>query len=69
MVRAGVLPTDYDFEGHRELVGMQAVDVPVTYADSSVLGRDYGFKPEIGIREGLRAFAEWYKEYCCNDKT
>ena len=63
LVRAGVLPADYDFEGHRELVGMQAGDVPVTYADSAALERDYGFKPKIGIREGLRAFAEWYAEY------
>ena len=59
----GVLPADYDFEAHRELVGMQPGDVPVTYADSSALERDYGFTPKIGIREGLRAFAEWYKEY------
>ena len=63
LVRAGVLPDDYDFEGHRELVGMQAGDVPVTYADSAALERDYGFRPEIGIREGLRHFAEWYAEY------
>lgn len=63
LVRAGVLPSDYDFEGHRELVGMQAGDVPITYADSEALERDYGFRPEIGIREGLRKFAEWYKEY------
>ena len=63
LVRAGVLPGDYDFEGHRELVGMQAGDVPLTYADSEALERDYGFKPEIGIREGLRKFAEWYKAY------
>lgn len=63
LVRAGVLPEDYDFEGHRELVGMQAGDVPVTYADSEALERDYGFTPKIGIREGLRAFAEWYAEY------
>ena len=63
VVRAGVLPADYDFEGHRELVGMQAGDVPVTYADSEALARDYGFTPKIGIREGLRAFAEWYAEY------
>jgi Nucleoside-diphosphate-sugar epimerases len=63
LVRAGVLPRDYDFEAHRELVGMQLGDVPVTYADSSALQRDFGFTPEIGIREGLRAFAEWYKEY------
>ncbi len=63
LVRTGVLPADYDFEGHRELVGMQAGDVPVTYADSEALARDYGFTPKIGIREGLRAFAEWYAEY------
>ena len=63
LVRAKVLPEDYDFEGHRELVGMQAGDVPVTYADSEALERDYGFTPKIGIREGLRAFAEWYAEY------
>jgi nucleoside-diphosphate-sugar epimerase len=63
LVRAGVLPEDYDFEGHRELVGMQQGDVPVTYADSEALERDYGFTPKITIREGLRAFAEWYKEF------
>lgn len=63
LVRAKVLPGDYDFEGHRELVGMQPGDVPVTYADSKALEDDYGFKPTIVIREGLRAFAEWYKEY------
>ncbi len=63
LVRAGVLPEDYDFEGHRELVGMQPGDVPVTYADAAALERDYGFTPKIGIREGLRKFAEWYKEY------
>ncbi len=63
LVRAGVLPADYDFEAHRELVGMQAGDVPVTYADSAALEQDYGFRPEIGIREGLRKFCEWYAEY------
>ena len=63
LVRAGVLPADYDFEAHRELVGMQAGDVPVTFADTRALERDFGFTPKIGIREGLRAFAEWYKEY------
>lgn len=63
LVRAGVLPGNYDFEAHRELVGMQPGDVPVTYADSEDLERDYGFTPQIGIREGLRAFAEWYNEY------
>ena len=65
LVRAGVLPEDYDFEGHRELVGMQPGDVPITYADSAALERDYGFTPRIGIREGLRSFAEWYKSYYC----
>ena len=63
LVRATVLPEDYDFEGHRELVGMQPGDVPVTYADSEALERDYGFRPTIGISDGLRKFAEWYKEY------
>ena len=63
LVRADVLPKYYDFEAHRELVGMQPGDVPVTYADSSALERDFGFTPKIGIREGLRKFAEWYKEY------
>lgn len=63
LVRAKVLPADYDFEGHRELVPMQPGDVPLTYADSEALERDYGFTPKIGIREGLRAFAKWYKIY------
>ena len=63
LVNAGVLPADYDFEGHRELVGMQPGDVPVTYADSKGLEDDYGFRPTIGIREGLRKFAQWYAEY------
>ena len=66
LVRAGVLPADYDFEGHRELVGMQPGDVPVTYADNAALERDYGFTPRIGIREGLRRFAEWYAAYSRN---
>ena len=65
LVRAGVLPKDYDFEGHRELVGMQAGDVPVTYADSEALERDYGFRPAVNIRTGLRKFAEWYRAYYC----
>lgn len=65
LVRANVLPEHYDFEGHRELVGMQPGDVPVTYADSRVLEEDYGFRPNIGIREGLRSFAEWYYSYYC----
>ena len=63
LVRAGVLPEDYDFEAHKELVPMQPGDVPVTYADAEALERDYGFTPTIGIREGLRKFAEWYKDY------
>ncbi len=63
LVRAGVLPENYDFEGHRELVGMQPGDVPITYADSRALDEDYGFKPSIDIRTGLRSFCEWYKEY------
>lgn len=63
LVKATVLPEDYDFAAHRELVGMQPGDVPVTYADSEALERDYGFTPKIGIKEGLRKFAEWYKEY------
>ena len=63
LVRAKILPEDYDFEGHRELVSMQPGDVPVTYADSTGLEKDYGFKPTIGIQEGLREFAEWYKDY------
>ena len=63
LVAAGVLPADYDFKGHRELIGMQPGDVPVTYADAEALARDYGFTPETGVREGLRAFTEWYAEY------
>ena len=63
LVRAKVLPEDYDFEDHRELVGMQPGDVPITYADSKGLEEDYGFRPEIDIRTGLRRFAEWYAEY------
>lgn len=63
LVRAGVLPEDYDFDAHKELVPMQPGDVPVTYADSEALERDYGFRPQIGIRDGLRKFAEWYKEF------
>ncbi len=63
LVRAKILPEDYDFEGHRELVGMQPGDVPVTYADSEALEKAYGFKPEIGIREGLRNFCSWYRSY------
>lgn len=63
LLRAGVLPEAYDFEAHKELVPMQPGDVPVTYADTSALERDFGFKPSTSLREGLRAFAQWYKEY------
>ena len=63
LVRAGVLPKDYDFEAHKKLVPMQPGDVPTTYADSTALERDFGFTPKITLREGLRKFAEWYKEY------
>lgn len=63
LVRAKVLPEDYDFEAHKELVAMQPGDVPVTYADSTALERDFGFTPKITLREGLRKFATWYKEY------
>lgn len=63
LIRAGVLPADFDFEGHKKLVPMQPGDVPVTYADSTALERDFGFTPKIGIREGLSKFAEWYKDY------
>ena len=63
LVRAGVLPQDYDFDAHKQLVPMQPGDVPVTYADASALERDFGFVPKVTLREGLRKFAEWYKEY------
>ena len=63
LVRAGVLPADFDFEAHKQLVPMQPGDVPTTYADASALERDFGFTPKITLREGLRKFAEWYKEY------
>lgn len=63
LVRAGVLPEDYDFEAHKELVPMQPGDVPVTYADTSALERDFGFKPDTDLRTGLRKFAEWYKDF------
>lgn len=63
LVRAGVLPADYDFDAHKELVPMQPGDVPVTYADTTALERDFGFKPHTPLREGLRKFAEWYKEF------
>lgn len=63
LVKAGVLPEDFDFEAHKELVPMQPGDVPTTYADATALERDFGFTPKITLREGLRKFAEWYKEY------
>ena len=63
LIRAGVLPEDYDFDAHKKLVPMQAGDVPVTFADTSALERDLGFKPNTSLREGLRKFAEWYKEF------
>lgn len=63
LVRAGVLPEDYDFEAHKKLVPMQPGDVPVTFADTSALERDFGFKPSTPLREGLRKFAQWYKEF------
>lgn len=65
LVRAGVMPEDYDFEAHKELVPMQPGDVPVTYADTSALERDFDFKPSTTLREGLRKFAEWYKDFYC----
>lgn len=67
LIRAGVLPEDYDFESHKELVPMQPGDVPVTYADTSALERDFGFKPSTSVREGLRKFAQWYKEFYMNE--
>ena len=63
LIRAKVLPEDYDFEAHKKLVPMQPGDVPVTFADTSALERDYGYKPSTSLRDGLRAFAEWYKEF------
>ena len=63
LVRAGVLPKDYDFEAHKQLVSMQPGDVPTTYADSTALERDFGFTPKISLRAGLRNFAQWYKSY------
>lgn len=63
LIRAGVLPQDYDFEAHKQLVPMQAGDVPVTFADTTPLEEDFGFRPHTSLREGLRKFAEWYKEF------
>lgn len=66
LIRAGVLPKDYDFEAHKKLVPMQPGDVPITYADTSALEKDFGFKPSTSLRDGLRKFAEWYKEFYMN---
>ena len=63
LIRAGVLPEDYNFEAHKKLVPMQPGDVPVTYADTSALEKDFGFKPSTSLRDGLRKFAEWYKDF------
>lgn len=63
LIRAGVLDKNYDFESHKELVPMQPGDVPITYADTSALERDFGYKPSTSLRDGLRKFAEWYKEF------
>ena len=67
LIRAGVLPEDYDFDAHKELVAMQPGDVPVTYADTTPLEKDFGYKPSTPLREGLRAFAQWYYSYYCSD--
>ena len=69
LINAGVLPNDYDFESHKELVAMQPGDVPITYADTSPLERDFGFKPNTSLREGLKKFAEWYKEFYIEGKV
>ena len=63
LIRAGVLPKDYDFESHKELIPMQPGDVSVTYADTSEFERDFGYKPTTSLRDGLREFAEWYKDF------
>lgn len=68
LIRAGVLPEDYDFEAHKELVPMQPGDVPITYADTSALEQDFGFRPSTSLRDGLRKFAEWYKEFYMKDE-
>lgn len=69
LIRAGVLPEDYDFEAHKELVPMQPGDVPVTYADTSALERDFGFRPNTNLRDGLRKFAQWYKDFYMGENT
>lgn len=67
LVKAGVLPENYDFEAHKELVPMQPGDVPITYADTSALERDFGFKPNTSLRDGLRKFSQWYKDFYMNN--
>ena len=67
LIRAKVLPEDYDFEAHKKLVPMQAGDVPITYADTTALELDFGFKPSTSLRVGLRKFAEWYHEFYKNE--
>lgn len=69
LIRANVLPSDYDFEAHKELVPMQAGDVPITFADTTPLEQDYGFKPNTSLRDGLRKFAEWYKKFYTEKNT
>ncbi|MGN0051621.1 MAG: NAD-dependent epimerase/dehydratase family protein [Prevotella sp.] len=69
LVHAGVLPVSYDFEAHKELVAMQPGDVPITYADTTLLEQDFAFKPSMSLRKGLRAFAEWYKNYITTNKS
>ena len=69
LIRAGVLPADYDFESHKELVPMQPGDVPVTYADTTPLEQDFDFKPNTSLREGLRNFAEWYADFYCKSTS
>ena len=69
LIAAGVLPADYDFTAHKELVPMQPGDVPVTYADTAPLERDFGFKPATSLREGLGRFARWYREFYCSEET
>ena len=63
LIRAEVLPANYDFDAHKELVAMQPGDVPITYADTTALERDFGFKPSTSLRDGLRNFAKWYKKF------
>ena len=63
LIRAGILPEDYDFESHKQLIPMQAGDVPITYADTTALERDFNFKPHTPLRDGIRKFTEWYKVF------